>query len=82
MTEATLLLNAFGDRLVEVHMSEVNTASRHDPISPNAVTAFSAVAEFIPEDVPIILESLIDHGQSDVQTELQQAHNAFALVEA
>lgn len=82
MTEASLLLNAFGDRLVEVHMSEVNTASRHDPISPNAVIAFSALAKFIPEDIPIILESLIDYGQSDVQTELQQAHNALALVEA
>ena len=63
-------------------MSEVNTASRHDPISPNAVTAFSAVAEFIPENVPIILEPLIDHGQSDIETELQRAHDALAPVPA
>src|SRR5437764_12591174 len=34
MTEASLLLNAFGDRLAAVHMIEVNTASRNDPISP------------------------------------------------
>jgi hypothetical protein len=82
MTEASLLLNAFRDRLVEVHMSEVNTASRHDPISPNAVMAFNAVATSIPEDIPVILEPLIDRGQSDVETELQRAHEAFALVAA
>ena len=78
MTEASLLLKAFGDRLVEVHMSEVNTASRHDPISLNAVMAFSAIAASIPEEVPIILEPLIDQGQSDVQTELRRAYDTFA----
>ena len=40
MTEASLLLRAFAGRLREVHMSEVNTASRHDPISLNAVARF------------------------------------------
>ena len=82
MTEASLLLKAFGDRLVEVHMSEVNTASRHDPISLNAVMAFSAIAASIPEEVPIILEPLIDQGQSDVQTELRRAYDTFASVAA
>ncbi len=80
MTEASLLLNAFGDRLVEVHMSEVNTASRHDPISLNAVLAFSAIAASIPEEIPIILESLIDEGQSDIKTELQRAYDVFTPV--
>jgi hypothetical protein len=82
MTEASLLLSAFVGRLGEVHMSEVNTASRHDPISPNAVLAFGAIAATIPEDVPIILEPLIDQGQSDVHTELQRARDVFALVAA
>ncbi|MFN7933235.1 MAG: hypothetical protein U0R19_07900 [Bryobacteraceae bacterium] len=73
MTEATLLLHAFGDRLAEVHVSEVNTASRHDPISFNAVSAFSPILACVPDDVPFILEPLIDRGQSDVQTEFQRA---------
>jgi hypothetical protein len=73
MTEAALLLNAFHNRLAEVHMSEVNTASRHDPLSINAVMAFSTVMGAIPEDVPIILETLIDQGQSDIQTEVRRA---------
>ena len=77
MTEASLLLRAFGARLAEVHISEVNTASRHDPISPNAVIAFRSVASYIPDHVPIILETLIDHGQSDVKTEIQRAREAL-----
>lgn len=78
MTEAALLLRAFGDRLAEVHISEVNTASRHDPLSLNAVRAFAALASQIPEDIPIILESLIDHGQSDIETERARALQALS----
>src|SRR5258706_2451367 len=81
MTEASLLLNAFRDRLAEVHMSEVNTASRHDPISLNAVTAFGTIAGSIPEEIPIILEPLIDKGQSAVETELQRARDTFDVFE-
>jgi hypothetical protein len=78
MTEASLLLRAFGDRLEQVHMSEVNTASRHDPISRNAVRAFQYVAMYIPEMTPIILETLIDAGQSDIQTEIARAREALS----
>jgi hypothetical protein len=79
MTEASLLLQAFGRRLAEVHISEVNTASRHDPISWNAVIAFRSIARYIPEEVPIILEPLIDAGQSDIETEIQRARDALVI---
>lgn len=82
MTEATLLLDEFGGRLKEVHMSEVNTASRHDPISTNAVTAFSSVMSRVPEQVPIVLETLIDQGQSSVSAELERAKEVFGAVAA
>jgi hypothetical protein len=78
MTESSLLLGAFGERLAEVHISEVNTASRHDPISPNAVIAFQSVARCIPEEIPIVLETLIDKGQSEIQKEVQRAHEALS----
>ena len=58
------------------------TASRHDPISRYAVMAFSPVVALIPEDVPIILEPLIDEGQSDIETEIQRVLDTFALVMA
>ncbi len=77
MTEAALLIRAFGDRLEHVHISEVNTSSRHDPISLNAVRAFQWVAAYIPEWTPIILETLIDSGQSDVKTEIARARDGL-----
>lgn len=80
MTEAALLLEAFADRLAEVHMSEVNTASRHDPISRNAIYAFASVADLIPERVPVILESLIDQGQSEIAIEIARAREVFAEI--
>ena len=80
MTEASLLLQTFGDRLTEVHISEVNTASRHDPISSNAVIAFQKVARYIPEEIPIILEPLIDAGQSDIDAEIQRARDALSTL--
>jgi hypothetical protein len=79
MTEAALLLRTFGDRLAEVHISEVNTASRHDPISLNAASAFQSVAKYIPTEIPIILEPLIDEGQSDLETEMRRAREALSV---
>jgi hypothetical protein len=77
MTESVLILREFGERLAEVHISEVNTCSRHDPISTGAVKAFQRVSRYIPEDIPIVIESLIDEGQSDIRTELESAREAL-----
>jgi hypothetical protein len=77
MTEAQLILETFSGRLREVHISEVNTSSRHDPLSFYAICAFQSVAAFIPDSVPIVLETLIDQGQSDVLTEIDKAQKAL-----
>jgi len=77
MIEARFLLEACGDRLAEVHMSELNTRSQHEPISAYAMSDYQSLADLIPEDVPIILETLIDEGQSDIATELDRARRAL-----
>jgi len=59
MTEAFLILSRFAERLVQVHISEVNSASQHDPISHGAKIAFQQVAGMIPEYVPLIIESRV-----------------------
>ncbi len=56
MTEAYLLLKAFQDRLRQVHVSEVNTNSKHDVMSYASILVFREVAHLIPPDVPLILE--------------------------
>ena len=60
MTEAFLILSRFAQRLAEVHVSEVNTKSQHDPVSYSAKLAFQQVAKLIPQTVPIIIESRVD----------------------
>lgn len=59
MTEAFLILSVFGERLTQVHMSEVNSESQHDPISYGAKLSFQQVANMIDEKIPIILESRV-----------------------
>ncbi|SRR6266568_3959594 len=77
MTETTLMLDRFGDRVRQLHLSEVNERSHHDPISASSIDAFRLVVDLLPPDVPVILESLIDEGQSDILTEVQKAEAAL-----
>jgi hypothetical protein len=57
MTESFRILRTFGSRLKQVHMSDVDVTSRHVPLTWIAIRAFAEVAELIPADVPVILES-------------------------
>lgn len=77
MAEAKRILMKHGGRLAQVHLSEVNSSSKHDPLSAYAIEAFQSVANLIPEHVPVILETLIDQGQSDIPTELDHAIQAL-----
>ncbi len=73
MIEAAWLLDHFGDRLKQVHMSEVNSRSKHDAISYTAMQAFRKVADLIPPHVPIVLETVIPETQIATQLELAAA---------
>jgi hypothetical protein len=57
MAEAARLLDAFGDRLAEVHVSELDAHSRHVRLSPAGIRALRQVAGLIPHDVPAIIEA-------------------------
>ncbi len=71
MGEAVLLLEEFGGRLRQLHVSEVNSESKHDPISLESESAFSIVAHLIDENTPVILESrLPTPSGSSIQSEM------------
>jgi hypothetical protein len=76
MTEAYMLLKAFGDRLRQIHISEVNTSSKHDRISNGAVRTFKDVSHLIPPTVPIILETPV--GEGDIEEQLKRASASLA----
>jgi len=63
MTEAYRILRDFGQRLHQVHISEVNTRSKHDVLSYSSILAFQEVASMIPEATPLILETPVTEDQ-------------------
>lgn len=79
MTEAYLILKRFSGCLRQVHLSEVNTRSRHDRLSYASILAFQEVAPFIPEDVPIILETPVPEDQ--IEFEITQAVEALPIAQ-
>jgi hypothetical protein len=78
MTEAYFLLRHFGSRLRQLHVSEVNTRSTHDPLSYGCVLAFRQVAEFIPEHVPLILETPVPEDR--IESEMERAREALPVL--
>jgi hypothetical protein len=79
MTEAYLILTAYRDRLQQVHMSEVNTRSKHDPLSIASILAFRDVADLIPPETPIILETPVPEDQ--IMEEIERAAEALPIKE-
>ncbi len=77
MTDAFLMLSVFKKRLVQVHLSEVNSESQHEVMSYGAMLAFQQVASLIPDQIPIILESKVATHQ--IVHEVQRANEALAL---
>jgi hypothetical protein len=81
MTEAFRILREFGTRMAQVHMSDVDVASRHVPLTWVAIRAFAEVAELIPPDVPIILESPVQvaNMEDEVHAALEALGRAVAV---
>lgn len=61
MVEAMRIVEAFRDRLVQVHLSEINGLGKHFPMSFAAKRAFEQFAEVL-RSVPVILESVVSQG--------------------
>jgi hypothetical protein len=62
MAEAVRILDGFRDRLVQVHLSEVNSKGRHFAMSFAAKRAYEPFAEML-STVPVILESVVANGE-------------------
>jgi len=69
MTEAGSILRAFRDRLRLIHISEVNSQSKHDPLSLAAILSFRKVSHLIPDNVPVIIESRVAENQIEIEVE-------------
>ncbi|HEY6393225.1 MAG TPA: hypothetical protein VIX89_18230 [Bryobacteraceae bacterium] len=77
MTEAYFLLTAFRQKLRQVHVSEVNTSSKHDVMSYASILAFREVAHLIPVNIPLILETPTP--PRDLAAEIERAREALPI---
>jgi hypothetical protein len=76
MTEATAILQTFHFKLRQLHVSDVNTHSKHDPLSLESMLAFQRVSNLVPPETPIIMESRVEAGH--IREELQHAIEALS----
>jgi hypothetical protein len=77
MSEASAILHRFHDRIQQLHVSEVNTQSKHDPLSFESILAFHKVSHLVPVDIPVILESKVE--ESEINGEIESALNALSV---
>lgn len=75
MVTAILMLNHFGDRLRQVHVSDVGPRGEHSSVGILARLAFSRLATHIPASCPLIIESVIE--ESQMVQELDAVIEAF-----
>jgi hypothetical protein len=71
MSEAASILRRFQGRIQQLHVSEVNTQSKHDALSLESMLAFQKVSHLIPADCPAILESRVK--ESQIEEEIQNS---------
>ena len=57
MSQAVEILLAFGGKLRQLHVSEVNARSKHAPLNMATIHAFQKIASLVPQDIPVVLES-------------------------
>jgi len=76
MTEAYWILKCHRERLVQIHVSEVNSRSKHDSLSYATIQSFRDVAHMIPPELPLILETPVS--QEKMHEQMKKAR--FALL--
>jgi hypothetical protein len=77
MTESYLILREFGAKLRQVHVSEVNTRSKHDLLSYASIRAFQEIAHLIPIEIPLILETPV--AERDMQAQIDAVRQALPI---
>jgi hypothetical protein len=73
MSHASELLGRFGDRLRQIHFSDVDSSNHHRQLNRPALDAFSRIQAALPKLVPVILETPATSEEISEQIELARA---------
>lgn len=66
---ARQILAEYGDRLMQLHLSELNVKSQHERLSMTSVWAVREIEHLIP-DRPVIIESVVNREQIVAECEM------------
>lgn len=80
MVEAYRIIKRHGNRIRQLHLSDVDSSSKHHPLNIPALTCFMRVAPLLNRSVPVILESPV--ACSEVHGQLMMAQILFAAADA
>lgn len=61
MIETKMMIREFYHRLKQIHISHVNSFNKHEPLNYGAIVAFESIWNRLPQDTPIIIESVVDN---------------------
>jgi hypothetical protein len=75
MASAILMLQEFGSRLRELHVSEVGPRGEHLPLGATTRVAFARITHLIARDCPLIIESIIS--PEEIESELDSVTALF-----
>lgn len=75
MQEAESFLQCFRGRLRQVHMSYVNSQSRHERLNFESIMAYQRMAHWLDESIPIILETPV--ARNEVDDEISAAERSL-----
>lgn len=83
MNEAYKMVETFKDRIMQLHVSEVNSESIHERLNLGAIQAFRKISNILPSGIPIILESPVEPDKIESEKLLAESifDNQTAVVE-
>jgi len=76
MSHAVELINTFRDRIVQLHVSDLDAPAHHVPLTTAAILAFQEVVPLLPRNLPVIIESVIP--ADGIDREIAMARRALA----
>ena len=66
---ARQIIREYGEKIVQLHLSELDVKSHHEPLSMGAVWAIREIAHLLPH-CPVILESMVQPDAIDGELEM------------
>lgn len=69
MIEAMSIASNFSDKIKQLHVSDVNSKSKHEPLNFEAILAFRKLRNCFSKEIPIIIESPIND-QLEIEIQL------------